>query len=279
MSNELQVFDELKAEVQIFVGPTLAVKVTTAQESQAALEALKTIKLLSIRLEKKRTEIVKPLNDRVKQVNAYANSIEDPLTKAERHLKQEVARFDDGLRAQAAAKLAEERKAAEAEERKARERQIELDREIEERRKAALDELKVTAEIKTGAASFFGDDEPAVDLAEERRRIDEEAEKEKIARQVQAEREQIAREIAMKERQYDIENARTKGIKRVWDFTIEDLEAVPRDYLKIEVNRQLVLAAARGGLTEIPGLKLFQKTELAVGAHTRIAESLLEDKG
>ena len=54
------------------------------------------------------------------------------------------------------------------------------------------------------------------------------------------------------------------SVNLVWGFDLEDLEKVPRQYLKTEVNKRAVDAAISGGIREIPGLKIQQKPRVAV---------------
>ena len=97
MSTELAVFDELKAEMQALIAPSMDARVTSPETSQKALEALKTVKFLTLQVETKRKEIVEPLKRRAKAVDEYAKGIKDPLERAERHLKSECARFEEEL--------------------------------------------------------------------------------------------------------------------------------------------------------------------------------------
>lgn len=54
------------------------------------------------------------------------------------------------------------------------------------------------------------------------------------------------------------------NVNLVWGFDLEDLEKVPRQYLKIEVNKRAVDAAISEGVREIEGLKIRQKPRIAV---------------
>ncbi len=54
------------------------------------------------------------------------------------------------------------------------------------------------------------------------------------------------------------------SVNLVWGYDLEDLDKVPRQYLKVEVNKRAVDAAISGGVREIPGLKIGQKPRMAV---------------
>jgi hypothetical protein len=48
----------------------------------------------------------------------------------------------------------------------------------------------------------------------------------------------------------------------VWDFEIVDESKIPREYLM--VNEKAIRAAIKAGVRDIPGVRIFQKEELAV---------------
>ena len=52
------------------------------------------------------------------------------------------------------------------------------------------------------------------------------------------------------------------SLRSTWDFTIEDVNSVPREFLM--VNDAAVKAATKAGRREIPGVKIFQKKQTVV---------------
>lgn len=50
--------------------------------------------------------------------------------------------------------------------------------------------------------------------------------------------------------------------KKVWTFEVEDLGKVPNEYFTLDETK--VRAAIRAGVREVPGLRIFQKEQLAV---------------
>lgn len=50
--------------------------------------------------------------------------------------------------------------------------------------------------------------------------------------------------------------------KKVWDFEVEDMGRVPSEYFTLDEKK--VRAAIRSGLREVPGLRIFQREQLAV---------------
>lgn len=51
-------------------------------------------------------------------------------------------------------------------------------------------------------------------------------------------------------------------VRKVWDFEVEDYAAIPREFFTLDEKK--VRAAIRAGQTSIPGLRVFQKEQLAV---------------
>lgn len=52
------------------------------------------------------------------------------------------------------------------------------------------------------------------------------------------------------------------SVRMVWDFEVEDLAKVPPEYFVLDEGR--VKAAVRSGVRDIPGIRIFQKEQLAV---------------
>lgn len=239
---ELTEFDEVQAGVTELVKPALTIQVKDAVSAQAAVDAGKQIKMLSLRIEKVRDSLVRPLNTRVKEVNAYAQRIEAPLTQAERHIKAQLVAWE----------------VEQEEKRKAEQRRIEAERQQAE----ALLRIKQEQERQAiEAGSEWGAE--SEDTERERLALEE-----KHAQEAARLRGQVQAKI------FDSERNGVKNARKVWDFDVVDLSLIPRQYLKVEVNRTAILAAARGGITEIPGVKLYQKTTVAFGANTYVPEAL-----
>jgi len=49
-----------------------------------------------------------------------------------------------------------------------------------------------------------------------------------------------------------------------WDFEVVDLEAVPRQYLRYEVNKMAINEAIRAGIREIQGLRIFETSRISI---------------
>lgn len=260
MSDELQKFDSLKADVTLFVAPVLKITVSDFKTSQDAIDTGKTIKKYMAELEKKRKELVGPLNDRVKSINAYAKGIEEPLLKAEMHVKRQLAAFAE-----------EQEKIRQAALRKAEEERLEAERKAEEERRRREDELEQQRQEQLAAASEWGCDES------EAARIDEELERQRAEAEAIAERERIERETAAKQAEWDAQQMQLKNVRKTWDFEVQDLSQVPKEFLIIQPNKQAILAAVRAGV-KIPGIRAFQKTGIALGANSYVPQMALDSE-
>lgn len=51
-------------------------------------------------------------------------------------------------------------------------------------------------------------------------------------------------------------------VSKPWDFEVEDVGAVPKEYLTVDEAK--VRSAIKAGIRDIPGVRIFQRTQLAV---------------
>lgn len=109
VTTEIQVIDtdhqseivDIRTEAMEALVPVIK----TEEEVAKAGNGLSVISTARKRIETMRTEAVKPLNDRVKEINAFFRTMTDPLENAEKQQKAAIAEWHE----------AERRKAAEAE--------------------------------------------------------------------------------------------------------------------------------------------------------------------
>ncbi len=278
MSNELQTFDQLKADISLFVAPVLQVTVTDFKSSQDAIDAGKTVKKYASELEKKRKEIVGPLNDRVKLINTYAKGIEEPLLRAEQHIKSQLARFaeeQEKVRQAELKRIEDERREAE---RKAQQERQRLEDELESRRQAELDRLEREQNQCQRAAAIFGGESSVVDVEAEATKIDEQLERERLESEARFERERIERDFQAKQAAWDADQFQIKNARKTWKCQLLDITQVPKEFLIVQLNEQAVLAAARAGV-QIPGVKTWQEMGIAFGSNTRVTRTALASEG
>lgn len=252
---ELQVFDALKADIATFVGPIPKLKVTDFKSSALAVEHGRTIQGLIKEVEARRDALVRPRNEEVKRVNEYAREIRTPLELAKKHLDLELGAFAAEQR-----RIEAEKQRKIDEERRAEEERIE--REAREKREALEAEARELASDPT-----FGslDDEQAEELARQQAKIDEEEAQAKMRATTQA--------AAAK---YDASRQAVKGVRMVWECELIDINEVPVEFQIRELNKQAVLAMARAGQTNIPGVRVFQKPAVGFGQHTYVPQEAIQ---
>jgi chromosome segregation ATPase len=266
MSTELSQFDELKTNVTAFVAPTFAVKVTNFETCQQAVSAAQQVKGFLKQLDSKRKDLVGPLNDRVDAINGRAKEIKEPLMNAELHLKREIAKFEE-----------QQEKIREAERHKAEQERLAKEAKAREEAEKAAAELRARQESERArekaAESIFGSDDeesPEVESLE--------AKQAREAAELQARIDEKTAQLASeaRQREWDIKQQGTKGIKKLWRCEVIDIAKVPREFLKIELNEAAVLAMARAGSTEIPGVRIWQETSVSIGAKTYVPRVAIE---
>jgi len=277
MSKELAKFDSLKADITIFVAPVMKLSVNDFKSSQDAIEAGRTLKKYSSELEKRRKELVGPLDDQVKLINSFAKGIEEPLLRAEQHLKGQLSVF---AAEQEKIRQAKEREAEEVRreaERQAEEERQRVEDELEAKRQAELAALQHDADLQSEALEMFGGEAPVVDIEVQAAAIDEKIERERLEAEAKAERERMTRIVEESQAKYDAKQFQIQNARKTWDYTVEDISQVPKEFLIITVNKQAVLAAVRAGV-KIPGINAFQKIGVAFGSNTRVTQAALDSE-
>lgn len=227
--NQLQKFDQLKAVVTTAVQPIMALKVSNDEASKNALTAGREVKAYLKQVEDLRKELVAPLKEQAKRIDAYAKQIAEPLERAEGHVKKELAQWElelDRRRREELRKAEEARAKAEAEAR-----------------------LRADEERKANELASIFDESP-------------EAEQKQAVIEVEAKREMVAIRQDHKATVNSINEMKVPGARKVWTFTIESLADVPREFLVLD--EKAVRSAINGGRREIPGLSIFQDTRIAL---------------
>lgn len=264
MATNLVIFDSLKADISLYVKPTLSIAVSDAKSGQEAIEAGKLVKGYQIMLEKKRKEMVEPLSAQVKAINDYAKSIAEPLLAAESHIKGQLVAFERQLEITRLAALKAEQERRDKAEAEARAEQEKAAAELAEKHRAQLARIEPESDYNP----LGSDDE--IDLIAQQAREAAEA-------QAAIERENAVRKAADDLRVYDIKQEKVKNSAKTWKCELVDIEKVPAHFVTKTLNTSMVIAAARGGTTEIPGVKLWQDTSVRFGANTSMGS--LTQKG
>lgn len=228
---DLQGFDKLKAEITLFVKPISEIKVKDKDSMDHALAVGGNIKAMQKRIEDRRTEMVKPLNERVKAINTYAKEIAGPLDQSETLVKNQLRAHEIVLDKQ----RREEQAKLEAAQRKAEQEAAEKARQQQEQQETA--------------AMFM--EEPEAKMAEAT---------------AQAETSRVEKEIKtdFKSKAAAVASNKVAGAKKVWKFEITDATLVPRQYLI--VDEKLIRQAVSVGLREIAGVRIYEDVQIALGS-------------
>lgn len=229
MENQLAQFDQLKADITMYVAPAKSIVVSDKETQVLAMTSAKDVVSWKKKVEEKRKELIAPLLERQREINEYAKKLTEPLADAESHLKKQLIDWDRKLEAVRQAELVKI--------------QQEAKRREEEAKKAAA-----LAKEEAEAAALFS--------------APEESTRATLVADAVAERatEQIAKE-AKKEEKAVMEN-KVSGIRTIWKFEVIEIDSVPKDYLV--VDESAIGRAVRGGVRSIPGVRIYEEKTMGV---------------
>ena len=267
MSQDLIKFDPLKSEVTALVAPTLKLKATDPASAQSVTEARNQVYALLKKLNAVRDSLVRPLNEQVDAINAYAKQIKGVLDQSDQHLALELKNFaiqQEEVRQSALRKAEAERK---EKERLARDEADRIAAEQEKERQAAIAAAQKEAEE---AEELFG---TKTDLEAQQREIEAQAEARRIETQTRLDREASQREAQAKQAKFDANQQQLKNVRKTWKVRVINLSVVPKEYCIIELNEKMALAA-RATNPNIPGLEFYQEISVARGANTYVPRAL-----
>lgn len=223
-----QALAKVDPEIKTIIQAANELKVENDEQSQHAAKFLGDLKGELKRLEDMRKQLTTGLNDTLKKINNSFKLRSDPLKQADVIVKRKLGAYMD-----------EQRRIQEVEAEKARAEQEEAEKKArEEAEKAAAEAAKIKDETERKKA-----EEEAAKKAEEAEQIkNQEPEVEAATTSVRT-------------------DAGLVSSKQVWTFEVEDKSKVPEEF-KI-VDEKAVRKAVNGGERNIPGIKIFQKTEIA----------------
>jgi hypothetical protein len=230
-NKQIQQFDQLQADVTLFVKPVMTIAVTDQDGAQNATTVGKQVKSYLKKVEDLKKALTKPLNDEVKRIRDYADKIALPLENAEQHIKKELVKWERHLENVRREELAR----AEAE----RKRQ-------EEEARAKLEQEKEANAI----AEMFGSAD-ATELAKSN--LVAEAEAERAVTEIRKEHKEALKEVG---------GMKVSNTRRPWVFEVEDESKLPREYLM--KNDKALRAAVVAGTREIPGVRIYQDVRVAL---------------
>ena len=229
-SKDLSPFDQLKADISVFVHPCMKVEITDDETYEKAMRATKTVKEYSKKVEARRVELKAPYADFVKQIDAYAKVISQPLLEAETHLKRQLKIWNDVLEAR---RLEEEHR---------------LEQERMFREEAARQEIEAAKEEAEAMAMFMGE---------------KDAKRAEIVAEAQAERSLVNIAEDHKANLKGLSSMKVSGARKVWTFEVTNEEDIPREFLVVDEAK--IRRAMNAGAREIPGVRIYQDTRIAIG--------------
>lgn len=277
----LQQFDALKAELQVWVAPVLTLKVSDKATSDNARAALLQLKVYSKKIEERRKEITQPLRARIDEVITLAEDVGRPLLDAEKWLKSEMKTYEIAAEKRRQEERAElERKRREEDERIQAQRRKEF--EVAEAKRQAdqkvADDLAVqkraeaesVAERERKKAAMFRGGKTQEQIDAERVDAEKKLEDERLAKQkaadleraeVQArvEREDRERAKTFASQQKAVEADKSKNVRMVTQFEIEDVTKLPQRFLI--PNQSEIRKAAIAG-EQIPGVRIWKEADI-----------------
>jgi len=210
-------------------------RIETADAEAVAVDGLAFIQTVARNLEKARTQLVGPLNTKVKEINATFKAMTEPIGHAEERVKS--ALLDWRRR---------ERERIEAEQARVR-------RENEERERAAAEEV-----AKQTAAVIETTVEQAVEAGFSQEEAAQLADME-AADVVAA---PVITEVAPAPVANTTRSTLGSAVGRmVWKFAVTDPAMVPRAYLA--VDEKAIRLAMNAGIRDIPGVRFFQEESIA----------------
>jgi hypothetical protein len=275
-NTDLVQFDPLVAELEKVAKPALGLTVVDQASSENVIAYGRNLNAMKKRIEAKRDELVRPLNNRVKEINDYAKRISAPIDTGLTHLRTEAGAYEAKcrkIREEAERKAAEELRQKEAEaarlaaeEKKKEEARLKKEREAEE---AKIKAAKLAAEKEAKAAAIFSGKEEADRIRREAAEKAEQDRKDREEREKQArldleaknaEREQLANQ-EYREKVATANQAGVSGASAPWVHRVTEAGKVPREFC-VPCDK-LIRAGIKAGLREIPGCEITQDTRIA----------------
>ena len=217
-------------EAEATLGVIQAVRITTAEECQAAVDQTREIKAKAARLEETRKAMTRPLDDAKKAIMDFFRGPADLLAKAETLLKGSITTFQQEQARIAALATAEAR------------RQQEEDRKRQAEEQAAAEALLLQAED----AALSGDTATAEAL-----------EQQALAAQAQAA--PISTYVAPAP-----EKPRGAAMRKVWRARVIDPSLVPDQFKVINEKALDAYAKSMKQDAKVPGVEFYAEDSLAI---------------
>lgn len=227
--NELQKFDQLQADLNVFLSPIKTLVVNDQDSCEKGGEAFRSIRKWQKKVDEKVKELIDPYNEEIAKIREYGKKIKQPLLDADTAVDKQLSAYAVHLAAKRAEMLKQE----------AIERQ---------KREDEAAQLARQAKEEADNAALFAD-------------TPEEAEA--VQAQANATVERVTFEAAKEHRTIvkSIASEKVRGQTTRWTFDIEDASKIPIEF-KI-VSEALIRAQVSVGVRSIPGVRIYQKTTMS----------------
>jgi hypothetical protein len=264
---DLTRFDVAKQQVNLVVAALKkGLSIANKESLDLAMGTLKQAKEVEKAIEEKRTSLVKPFNTAVKTINDYAKTLTAELIQTIDSVKKECLRFQEAE----VKRLAQEKKTARmgqlaqlgfnydaAKDEHVRDSitvpasdlnasddvWIYIITNLTERVAQASQQQAAALEEDLELAGAFGDTDDAKAIAEKVVTVS-----------------QIAAPVASAGTGFIAD--KLKGTTKRWTYEVIDANLLPREYLV--VNTTAINTAVKGGVREIPGVRIYEDTSLTI---------------
>lgn len=238
--DEKQLFTQHERNATSMLEVAQAYTIDSAEMAEAAASDLAQVKGVLKTLEEERVKLKAPALETCRRIDEMFKKLKDRYEQVERVYRAAIVDWQTKERA----RLEVERKAAEAAARAERERQ---DAEAEAARQAALAEAE--------ALRAAGQTEVAAEIEQQA-----EAEMEEIKTAID---EMVAMSAAVPAAPAKLAGI---GVRSNWDFEIIGPALIPREYLVVDEKKIRAVVKALKSETNIPGVRVFETSSLAVRA-------------
>jgi len=224
-------FDQLKANIQLYVAPIKSVVVDSKESQDSAMESAKQIKDWAKKIEALRVELKAPFKKAADEIDAHAKAITALLADPTAHLNTQLLAWN---------------------------------RKLEEIRQAEIARIKKEESERQAAADKAAKE--AMDLAAFEREIgnDEVAETAELVVQAEYERTEAKAITDVKSELKKVEEIRVKGVTLRWDFEIADVSKIPAKYMVPDLVLIRKTIVDSKGAIQIPGVESFQKESMTI---------------
>lgn len=214
----------------------MGLAVTDAESLTRAAESLASCRQALREFETRRVQLVKPLNDQVKETNRLFGEVSKPVQEADDYLDGQITTYNR-----------EQKRLADLEMERLRQEKLRLEAEAA----AKLAEAEIAKRSLDSAETLddlFGASETAVIASQE------------AAVAVAKATAPVLMPIAPAR---TMETARgTLQLKTTWDYEVLDGAMVPSEYWLL--NHRAIGKAVRGGVRAIPGVRIFERDSTAL---------------